>query len=172
MADDVGDGLARDPPLDERIVETAKCRRQRIPRPRQERRAIAVQHVTCEHLCVERRFVRWNAGANQPIPGVGKTLVERRHQCTVGPEFVSSSEPLSVASFSFSDEVGHGGVDEIVESAVERLGELVHREPDAVVGDAVLAEVVGPDLFERSPVPTCVRRSLAMASCCFRISIS
>ena len=33
------------------------------------------------------------------------------------------------------------------EIAVERLGQLVHREADAVIGDAVLAEVVGADFF-------------------------
>ena len=38
-------------------------------------------------------------------------------------------------------------VDELVDAAVHDGGQVVDREPDAVVGDAVLGIVVGADLF-------------------------
>ena len=67
------------------------------------------------------------------------TRSRERHQAAVSP---------SVASLSFSDvKWRDGGVDQLVEVAVERRVELVHREADAVVGDAVFLEVVGADLL-------------------------
>jgi hypothetical protein len=40
-----------------------------------------------------------------------------------------------------------GGINEIVETAIECVSQLVHRETDAVVGDSVLAKVIGTNLF-------------------------
>src|SRR5207245_7361918 len=39
-------------------------------------------------------------------------------------------------------EVGDGGVDQLAEVAVERGVELMHREADAVIGDAIFLEIV------------------------------
>src|SRR3954469_24558816 len=44
-------------------------------------------------------------------------------------------------------EVRHGSVDELANVAVQRFGELVHGETDAVIGDPVFLEVVGADLL-------------------------
>ena len=43
--------------------------------------------------------------------------------------------------------VGGEGGDDVVEVAGEHVGEAVDREPDAVVGEPVLLEVVGADLL-------------------------
>src|SRR6266550_3178425 len=43
------------------------------------------------------------------------------------------------------------GVDQIVEGAVQHLGEVVDRVVDAVVGDAVLGKVVGANLGRTVP---------------------
>jgi hypothetical protein len=59
--------------------------------------------------------------------------------------------------------VGDERVDDFVERAVHDEVELVDGEADAVVGDAVLLEVVGA---------TICLRSLACASCCFCSSSS
>ena len=44
-------------------------------------------------------------------------------------------------------EVGDERVDDCVEVAVHDLGEVVHGQADAVIGDAVLREVVRADFF-------------------------
>jgi len=43
-------------------------------------------------------------------------------------------------------------VDERAELAVHDFGQLMERKADAVIGDAVLREIVGADFSERSPV--------------------
>ena len=43
--------------------------------------------------------------------------------------------------------VGPQGLDEVGQGSVEDAGQVVLGEPDAVIGHAVLGEVVGPDLL-------------------------
>src|SRR5438093_3154870 len=43
------------------------------------------------------------------------------------------------------------GVDQVVEVAVQHLGEVVHGVMNAMIGDAMLGEVVGPDLLGSVP---------------------
>src|SRR5581483_6344620 len=38
-------------------------------------------------------------------------------------------------------------IDQRIQPAVEYLRQVVHRQPDAVVGHAILREVIGADLF-------------------------
>jgi hypothetical protein len=54
--------------------------------------------------------------------------------------------------------------DELVEIALDHGLELVQRELDAVIGDAVLRVVVGANLLLRSAEPTMPRRSALIAS--------
>ena len=42
---------------------------------------------------------------------------------------------------------GSKGVDDLIEVAVQDLCKVVHRQADAVVGAAVLREIVGADLL-------------------------
>src|SRR5439155_26690470 len=45
------------------------------------------------------------------------------------------------------------GLDQPVEIAPQQAGKVVHREPDAVVGHAVIGEVVGPNLLRALSTP-------------------
>ena len=47
--------------------------------------------------------------------------------------------------------VGGQRGDDLVEVAGQDVGQLVDREADAVIGDPVLLEVVGPDLLAAPP---------------------
>src|SRR3954465_9936840 len=47
----------------------------------------------------------------------------------------------------------HEGVDELVEVALEDMVEAVEGQPEAVVGDPVLLEVVGADLLRPAAAP-------------------
>ena len=101
MADDVGDGLARDSPRNERAIEPVECGRKGIAGARQQSGPVAVEDMAGQHFGIECGLLLGNAGPDERLPGVREALVERRHQCTVWPE--SESASLSVASLSFSD---------------------------------------------------------------------
>ncbi len=67
--------------------------------------------------------------------------------------------------------VGGEGLDDVVEVAGQHVGQPVDREPDAVVGDPVLLEVVGADLLAppaaadlRSPLGGALDVTLALGS--------
>src|SRR5205814_5864412 len=64
-----------------------------------------------------------------------------------GRAFVSVGVAFGGFLQLFRREVRDRGVDEVVEASVECVGELVHRETDAMIRDAILADVVGPDLL-------------------------
>src|SRR5450759_672420 len=97
----------------------------------------------------QARTVRARTSASSPVSRSQMPAASRasRARAIRSPSVIRRTLPRGRILELFGREVHDGGVDQVVEVAVERGVELVHGEADAMVGDAVFLEVVRPDLL-------------------------
>ncbi len=120
--------------------------------------AIPTGDVAEQGLAIESGF--GDACLGEPLPGVREDLGGRHGRR--GPGSANGLRLLQLLGLV----MGHEGVHDLVQASVQDLLEPVEGQPDPVVGDAALLEVVRADLLAAVAAPDLAAAIARMAFCC------